>query len=152
MQVKQQTQHLLTTRTKRNMPGLHATARELLTCTFQGPGASNTTKIPRKDLQERKGRKKIVAREGKKSATFWALHPSGPPLLHELCLPTTEDGRGDGILAYVEQISVSFFWPKSNKHAGLSRIGLSRARPTVCSPSKRSDPPLEVAVQMETTG
>ena len=65
-------------------PGLHTTARELQTCTYQGPGASNTTKIPRKDPQEREERKKIVAEEGKKSAKFWAPtfrrpHPSGPP-------------------------------------------------------------------------
>ena len=33
-------------------PGLHTTARELQTCTFQGP--KNTTKIQRKDTQERK--------------------------------------------------------------------------------------------------
>ena len=38
----------------------------------------NTTKIPREDLQEREERKKIVAGEGKKSAKFWAPHPSGP--------------------------------------------------------------------------
>ena len=36
------------------------------TCAFQGPGASNTTKIPRKDPQEREERMKIVA-GGKKS-------------------------------------------------------------------------------------
>ena len=45
------------------------------------PGASkNPTKIPRKDPQEREERKKIVAGEGKKSAKFWAPHPSGPTL------------------------------------------------------------------------
>ena len=59
-------------------PGLHTTTRELQTCTFQGPGASNTTKIPRKDPQERERRMKIVAGEGKQSAKFWASHPSGP--------------------------------------------------------------------------
>ena len=41
-----------------------------LTCTFQDPGASNTTKIPRKDPQEREERMKIVAGEGKKRAKF----------------------------------------------------------------------------------
>ena len=39
------------------------------TCTFEGPGASNTTKIPRKDP---KREKEMVAGEGKKSAKFWA--------------------------------------------------------------------------------
>ena len=34
-------------------PGFHTTARELQTCTFEGPGASNTTKIPREDPQRK---------------------------------------------------------------------------------------------------
>ena len=38
--------------------------------------AHNTTKIPRKDPQEREERKKIVAGEGKKSAKFWTPKPS----------------------------------------------------------------------------
>ena len=59
-------------------PGLHTTARELQTCTFQGPGASNTTKIPRKDPQEREKKNENEGGRGKKSAKFWAPHPSGP--------------------------------------------------------------------------
>ena len=47
-------------------PGLHTTARELQTCTFEGPSASNTTKIPREDPQEKEERMNIVAGEGKK--------------------------------------------------------------------------------------
>ena len=50
-------------------PGLHTTARELQTGTFEGPGASNTTKIQREN--------EIMAGE-KKNAKFWASHPSGP--------------------------------------------------------------------------
>ena len=57
--------------------GSHTTARDSKLCTFQGPGASYTTKIPRKDPQERERRKKIVAGEGKNSAKFWALHLFG---------------------------------------------------------------------------
>ena len=57
----------------------NTTTRELQTCTFQGPGASNTTKIPRKDPQERERRMKIVVGEGIESAKFWAPHHSGPP-------------------------------------------------------------------------
>ena len=57
------------------------TPRELQTCTFQGTGASNTTKIPRKDPQEREEKMKIVAGEEQKNAKFWASHPSGPTLL-----------------------------------------------------------------------
>ena len=34
--------------------GFHTTARELQTCTFEDPGASNTTKIPREDPQREK--------------------------------------------------------------------------------------------------
>ena len=75
-------------------------------CTVQGPGASNNTKIPRKDPQEREEKKKIVTGEGKKARNFGPpTHPSGPhPSGLHLCLPTTEDGRVGG------------FWPKSNKY------------------------------------
>ena len=47
-------------------------------CTFQAPGASNTTKIPREDPIE--GRKERILRRDreKKSAKFRAPHPSGP--------------------------------------------------------------------------
>ena len=51
--------------------GFHTTAQELRTCTFQGCGASNTTKIPREHSQRRRKRE------------FWAHlrgHPSGPHL------------------------------------------------------------------------
>ena len=58
--------------------GSHTTARELQTCTFEGPGASNTTKIPRKRPKEREKRIKNCGGRGKKSAKFWAPHPSGP--------------------------------------------------------------------------
>ena len=46
----------------------------LQTSTFQGPGASKTTKIQREDPQEREERKTNVAGEaGKKRAKFWAV-------------------------------------------------------------------------------
>ena len=41
----------------------------------QRSSASNTTKIPR---QEREERKKFLVGEGRKNAEFWASHPSGP--------------------------------------------------------------------------
>ena len=47
---------------------------------FQGPGASNTTKIPRKDPKEREEEKNNVAGEGKKPRNF------GPPTLRGLTL------------------------------------------------------------------
>ena len=58
-------------------PGLHTTTRELQTCTFEGPGAANTTKIPRKDPLERKKERKLWRAREKKSAKFWASQPSG---------------------------------------------------------------------------
>ena len=58
--------------------GSHTTARELQTCTFQGPGTSNTTKIPRERHPERHRKSETVTGKGRKSAKFWASHPSGP--------------------------------------------------------------------------
>ena len=56
-------------------PGLHTTTRELQTRTFERPGASNTTKIPREDPQRGKKRTNFVAGDGKKARNF------GPPTL-----------------------------------------------------------------------
>ncbi len=58
--------------------GFHTTwqARELQTCTFQDPGAPNTTKIPRKDPKRRRKRAKS-AKLG--SPPFRASHPFGAP-------------------------------------------------------------------------
>ena len=47
---------------------------------FEGSGASNTTKIPRKRPKEREKRIKTVAGEGKKSAKFWAPTVRAPTL------------------------------------------------------------------------
>ena len=66
--------------------GLHTTTRELQTCTFERPGASNTTKIPRADHPDRHKKSEMVAGEGKKkreilgSPPFGAPTPSGPTL------------------------------------------------------------------------
>ena len=59
--------------------GLHTTARELQTCTFERPGASNTTKIQREDTQKGKKRTNFAAGEGKKRAKFWAVQGKGGP-------------------------------------------------------------------------
>ena len=53
-------------------PGFHTTAQELQTCTFPGPGASNTTKIPREDPRREREKKNENEGEGKKSAKIWA--------------------------------------------------------------------------------
>ena len=58
--------------------GSHTTARELQTCTFQGTCASkhhqNSTRRP----PERHRNSETEAGKGRKSAKFWASHPSGP--------------------------------------------------------------------------
>ena len=59
--------------------GLHTTARELQTRTFEGSGASNTTKIPREDTQRDKKSENGGGR-GKKSAKFWAPTIRAPTL------------------------------------------------------------------------
>ena len=61
--------------------GFHTTARELQTCTFEGPGASNTTTIPREDPRERKKERKWGRERGKKVQNLgpptFGPHPSG---------------------------------------------------------------------------
>ena len=53
---------------------IHTTARDFQTCIFQGPGAPNTTKIPRKDPQRERQKEPTLGRKGKtKSRDF------GPP-------------------------------------------------------------------------
>ena len=95
-------------RTAQNFALLHTPIRELQTCTFEGPGLENTTKIPPGDPQRERKRSKMRAGEGKKKrgashdneissgrekkrTKFWAPtlraptspgpHPSGPPPL-----------------------------------------------------------------------
>ena len=58
--------------------GLHMSTRELQTCTVDGNGASNTTKIQRKDQQEREKRVNTVVGEGKQRAKFWGVQRRGP--------------------------------------------------------------------------
>ena len=60
------------------------------TCTFEGPGASNTTKIPREDPQREKGTK-MGAREGKKREIL-GPHPLGPHPLGPHPLGPTASG------------------------------------------------------------
>ena len=88
--------------------GLHTTARELQMCTFEHPGASNTTTIPRTDRKEREERKKIGAGEGKKKArnfeppTFGAP-PFGAPTLRAAFGPPGAPSAG------LPKISFFFF-------------------------------------------
>ena len=70
-----------TCRYRQNWDSL-TTARELPTCTFTGPGASNTTKIPREDPQrERKKKSENVGGRGeKKKREILGPPASGSPL------------------------------------------------------------------------
>ena len=116
-------------------PGLAHCGPRTPKCTFEGPGTSNTTKIPRKDPRE--GRKnEFCGGRGEKHAKFlvphllgpppfWAPHPSGLPTLGSglptlrgttLCRPNIQHPK----LAEVE-IGPSRNWSKSKKKAGRSR-------------------------------
>ena len=53
-------------------PGFHTTARELQTCTFQGPGASKTQPKFHAKPQERRKNENCGGR-GTKKAKFWAV-------------------------------------------------------------------------------
>ena len=59
--------------------GSHTTARELQTCTFEGSDASKHHQIYTRRPPERHNENETVAGERRKSAKFWASHPSGPP-------------------------------------------------------------------------
>ena len=109
---------------------------------FRAPSASNTTKIPRHDPQERKERKKIVAGKGKKSAKFWPPtfrglhfflvwlpqqgHPSGlkgSPAPSSVGAKDKNTNLGQSrpqILAKVGQIRMA--------KVGLAKVSISRRR------------------------
>ena len=67
-----------TEQSTRRPPGFHTTARELQTCTFKGPSASNTTKFPRENHQRERKRAKMGAGEKKKKREILGPHPSSP--------------------------------------------------------------------------
>ena len=60
-------------------PGLHTTARELQTCTFQGPGPSKHHQNSTRRHQKREDKMKIVAGEGKKREMLGLPPFGGPP-------------------------------------------------------------------------
>ena len=59
-------------------PGLAHDSPRTQTCTFERPGASNTTKIPRKRPKEREKRMKNCGGRGKKKREILGPHHSGP--------------------------------------------------------------------------
>ena len=116
-------------------PGLHTTARELQTCTFERPGASNTTKIPRENPQrEREERMKFPVGERKKrreilgpptlrpphlrDPTPSGLHPSGPP-------PQTKLAKC-GLAKFGQQKLAKFGQIRMAK-SGLAKFGRDRS-------------------------
>ena len=103
--------------------GLHTTARELQTCTFEGSGASNTTKIPREDTQRDTKRAKMGSGKGRKSAKFWAPPPFGPPTLRGHTL------RVFVLPCFVFSSCCSYFLKKKAKRLKhqSSRFGQSRS-------------------------
>ena len=59
--------------------GLHTTAREIQTCTFERPGTSNTTKILREDPQREKKITNFAAGDGKRKREILGPPPFGAP-------------------------------------------------------------------------
>ena len=99
---------------------------------FEGPGASNTTKIPRKDPQEREERMKTVAGEGKKREILGStpfgpqpFRPVPPPLEAP---PFVVQKFNIPKLADVE-IGRSRNWPTSKKKKKLAEVEIGRSRP-----------------------
>ena len=115
------------------------TARELQTCTFDGPAASNTT-IPRKDHQEREERMKTVAGEGKKERNFGpfptlqAPHPSGPPGFGAPLFQGLGLLHPSGPHPLWSKNSTSKNWPKSK----LAEVDRARTGPPYAGPPKIS--------------
>ena len=95
---------------------------------LSAPAFKNTTKIPRKDQKKREERNKIVAGE-KKSAKFWAPHPSGP---HQGLGDHPERPPPFGASQFGatlrRRVGLQRHWPKQvNTFTGLNRSGLYRS-------------------------
>ena len=121
-------------------PGFRTTARELQTCTFQGPNASKTPpkiheKTPREGRKER-----ILRRERKKKReilgppTLRAPHPSGPPLrtptfLHPPTSTQNTQKNLNNLFQKLKQLT-----PKNQKSLHttetltLAKVGLAQSR------------------------
>ena len=105
--------------------GSHTTARELETCTFQGPCASKNTKIPREDPQRDTKRAKRWREKEEKARNF------GPPTLRG---PTLRGRFGQsrpikvGQSRFCQSRSIKVGQSRSN-YSGQSRFGQSRNRP-----------------------
>ena len=133
--------------------GSHTTVRELQTCTFERPGASkhhqNSTRRP----PERHNENETVAGKGRKSAKFWAPHPSGPHPSRPLSLRgrfgqsrpikvgqsrfgqsrSIKVGQSRSNFSVQSRFGQSRIWPKSVNKDGQSRFGQSRSQPEICA-------------------
>ena len=114
--------------------GSHTTAQELQTCTFEGSGASehhqNSTRRP----PERHNENETEAGKGRKSAKFWAPHPSGPHPSGTLRGRFGQNrsikvGQSRSKFSGQSRFGQSRNWPKSVNKDGQSRIGRSRSQP-----------------------
>ena len=109
---------------RREPPGLHTTARELQTCTFQAPAFKNTTKIPREVHQKREERKKIVAgdEKKKKKTRNFGLPPFGAPPIGVF---TRKHGWGKRLK---HQFGPKSAWPESAtpKLANVGQVRLAK--------------------------
>ena len=141
--------------------GLHTTARELQTCTFQGPRRfkhhqSSTRRPPERDKKsENGGGRGEKKKEKKKNAKFWPPHPSAPssPFGPHPSVPTLQPSHPSG---------PHFFWvrlptlrcpdpsgpppfgaptPRSPTDPG-SRTNLTRTAPTQTTPNQTALPSL----------
>ena len=103
---------------------LRASGRGLQTCTFQGPGASNTTQIRRRTPKRGREEWKLWREKGKKRKIL-GLPPSGPyPVWSQ---------KSNSKLAEVE-IGRSRNWPKSNWPISKRKAGRSRNWPKSIAP------------------
>ena len=96
---------------QRSSRGLHTTARQLQTCTFEGPGASNTTKISREHLSRERQKKRKCELERESNARNFGAPPFGA----QPCMTHTRSRNG---LAKIGQIRMA--------KTGLAKVGLFR--------------------------
>ena len=121
-------------------PGFHTTTRELQTCTFEGPGASNTTKIQQEDTRERQKARNGDGR-GEKKREILDLPPFGATLWGATMTPRSKIGL---VKIGLAKVGFGQNWPGQNQDGqkwigpnwpnqdGQNGIGQSRSLPGPC--------------------